>query len=106
MKFGVLSYKKSVRPNSKNWNNIGDTIQSYATINLYKYMGIEEDDLVKIDRYQAGSYNGDYVILPYNCYNIILNQYKHKFNSLPVSDKIIPVFISFHLHSRDIDEGY
>ncbi|WP_042195549.1 polysaccharide pyruvyl transferase family protein [Paenibacillus camerounensis] len=104
MKYGILAYKKSVRPESKNWSNLGDPIQSYAMVKIYEEMGVTEEELLKIDRYSTSSYNGEYVILPYNCYNMVFNQYKHEFNSLPVSDNIIPVYVSFHLHSRSLDK--
>lgn len=104
MKYGILAYNKSIRPGSKNWANLGDPIQSYAMVSLYEEMGIKEDELVRISRYQTKEYDEEYVVLPYNCYNMIFNQYKHTFNSFPVSDKIIPVFTSFHLHSRVISE--
>lgn len=101
MKFGIISYKKSVRPGGTKWTNLGDPIQSYAMMKIYEEMGIPESELVKVNRNSSKLYNGDYVILPYNCYNMIFDRSRH--NALPVSDKIIPVFISFHLHSRKLD---
>lgn len=104
MKYGVLTYNKPVRPGSKNWCNLGDPIQSYAMIKLYEDMGISQENIIRINRYMTKSYDGDYVVLPFNCYNMVFNQYKHQFDTLPVSDKIIPVFTSFHLHSRRLDK--
>ncbi|MGG3284357.1 polysaccharide pyruvyl transferase family protein [Paenibacillus solani] len=102
MKYGIISYKKTVRPGGIKWTNLGDPIQSYAMVKIYEEMGIPESELVKVNRYSSKSYDGDYVILPFNCYNMIFDQYRHN-NSLPVSDKIIPVFVSFHLHSRVLE---
>lgn len=104
MKYGIITYKKTVRPGGIKWTNLGDPIQSYAMVKIYEEMGIAESDLVKVNRYSSKSYNGDYVILPFNCYNMIFDQYRHN-NTLPVSDRIIPVFVSFHLHSRELDSA-
>lgn len=102
MRYGIISYKKTVRPGGTKWTNLGDPIQSYAMVKIYEEMGIPESELVKINRYSSKSYDGDYVVLPFNCYNMIFDQYRHN-NSLPVSNKIIPVFVSFHLHSRELN---
>ncbi|NLO09331.1 MAG: polysaccharide pyruvyl transferase family protein [Clostridiales bacterium] len=105
MKYGILQYRKSVRKDSKKWCNLGDPIQSYALYNLYKRMGIDDEQIIHIDYYQLKSYDGEYVILPMSCYNAIHDQYQNQFNTLPVSDKIIPVFTSFHLFTEDFDES-
>lgn len=101
MRYGIISYKKAVRPNGTKWTNLGDPIQSYAMVKIYEEMGIPEFELVKINRNSSKTYDGDYVILPFNCFNMIFDREKH--NALPVSEKIIPVFVSFHLHSRNLD---
>ncbi len=104
MKFGIVTY--SERPMSSNREirlNIGDPIQTYAMRYIYEQMGVENDSLIEISRYHAGTYDGEYVVLPYNCFNRIYNQYGYAYNSLPLSHKIIPIFYSFHLHSRTID---
>lgn len=105
MKYGILTYSdRPMRAGAKNRLNLGDPIQSYAMRYIYSQMGIAEKDLVEISRYQARYYEGEYVILPYNCFNMIYNQFGHEYGTLPLSDKIIPVFLSFHLHSRYIPE--
>lgn len=105
MKYGILTYAgRPMRPGAKNGLNLGDPIQSYAMRYIYSRMGIGEKELVEISRYRARYYDGDYVILPYNCFNMIYNQFGHEYGTLPLSDKIIPVFLSFHLHSRYISE--
>lgn len=102
MKYGVIAYQKAVRSGGNKWTNLGDPIQSYAMVKLYEEMGIPESELVKVNKYTAKLYDGDYVVLPFNCYNMIFGQQRHN-NALPVSDKIIPVFVSFHLHTRKLD---
>lgn len=105
MKYGILTYSnRPMRAGAKNKLNLGDPIQSYAMRYVYSRMGIAEEDLVEISRYRARYYDGEYVILPYNCFNMIYNQFGHEYGTLPLSDKIIPVFLSFHLHSRYISE--
>lgn len=105
MKYALLTYsKRPMRNNGVIRLNIGDPIQTYAMKYIYSLMGVREEELVEVSRYHSKSYNGDYVILPYNCFNRIYNQSGYEYNSLPLSNKIIPVFLSFHLHSRVIDE--
>lgn len=100
MKFGVICYKRPVRPGSGVNINIGDPIQEMAVLNLYREMGIDSKDICFIDRYHMKHYNGDYVLLPMCSFNQISNMYGYEYDSLPPSDKIIPVYISFHLHTR------
>lgn len=104
MKFGVICYKRPIRPNSGININIGDPIQELAVLNLYKEMRIPKDDIIFIDRYHMGSYNGEPVILPMCSFNQISNMYGYNYDSLPPSDKILPVYISFHLHTRVLSE--
>lgn len=104
MKYGILTYNnRPMRNKIKNSLNLGDPIQSYAMKYIYSKMGINENDLVEVSRYNTKSYNGDYIVLPFNCFNIIYNQFGYPYETLPLSPKIIPVFLSFHLHSRVID---
>ncbi|MBE5963204.1 MAG: polysaccharide pyruvyl transferase family protein [Lachnospiraceae bacterium] len=106
MKYGILTYgKRPMRIGGTNRLNIGDPIQTYAMQYIYSRMGIKKEELVEISRYTAKDYNGDYVLLPYNCFNRIYNQLGHAYGSLPLSAKILPVFLSFHLHSRHIEES-
>lgn len=105
MKYGLVSYsRRPMRPNGITRVNLGDPIQSYAMQYIYEQMGIQKNEIVQVSRYEAGDYDGDYVILPFNCFNRIFNQLGHPYRTLPLSPRIIPVFISFHLHSRVIDE--
>lgn len=70
--------------------NIGDHIQLEAIDNLYRYMGVEEKDIVYIEYYDLMDYDGEYVVLPINF--ILFNPF---FGDRPLifSPKIIPVFL-------------
>lgn len=104
MKFAILTYaKRPMGSKGKNRLNIGDPIQTYAMRYIYNTMGITEHDLIEISRYHTKDYDGEYALLPYNCFNRIYNQLGHPYGTLPLSAKIVPVFTSFHLHSRYID---
>ncbi len=105
MKYAILTYDKHpMKVNRVTKLNIGDPIQTYAMEYIYKIIGINSKDLVHISRYHSKSYLGDYVLLPFNCFNRIFNQLGNTYDTLPVSPKIVPVFVSFHLHSRSINE--
>lgn len=78
--------------NRKGRCTVGDDIQLIAIENLYKYMGINYQDVVRIPFSELSTYDGEYVILPlsfpfygYSSGNTITN----------FSDKIIPVFLGF-----------
>lgn len=100
MKYGVISYRRPVRPGSGVHINLGDSIQELAVLNIYKNMGIQKEDIVFIDRYHMGSYTGGYVVVPICCFNQITNMYGYEYDTLPPSPRILPVYISFHLHTR------
>lgn len=104
MKYGIITY--SQRPmRNKNYEtrlNIGDPIQTLAMQYLYQQMEIKEE-IIEISRYHAKHYNGENVILPFQCFNRICNQFGHTYGTLPVSNAIHPIFFSFHLHSRALD---
>ncbi len=105
MKYAILTYShRPMRPGSKNMLNLGDPIQCYAMRYLFGRMGVRDSDLVEISRYHTKDYAGEEVILPFNAFNMIYNQFGHPYGTLPVSPKITPVFISFHLHTRRFEE--
>ena len=58
MKYGIISYRR------KGIINIGDDIQLVAIKKIYSRMGIDFDDVIKIDFYDLNSYEGEQVILP------------------------------------------
>lgn len=104
MKYGYMNYRKHLLVNkNERPMNLGDPIQSFAVLELFKRMGIPEEDIVPLDRYDLADYVGEDVL-------VIVNgpeTYEHfcyATRFLPVSDKIHPVFISLHLH-RDLSEN-
>ena len=85
MKYGILSYS-SCTP------NIGDLYQLNGIKRVYRKLGINEEDIIKIDRDYLAKYDGDYVILPITSFVDVLPG-THIF---PLSPRIIPVFIGMH----------
>jgi hypothetical protein len=103
MKYGYLFYRKHLRPEKGDRPmNLGDPLQSLPVINLYREMGIPEEDIIPVDRFDTANYDGEKVILLVNgpehyehmCYNTYF---------LPFSQNINPVFISLYLR-RKINE--
>ena len=104
MKYGYMNYRKHLLP-CKNDRpmNIGDPIQSFAVLELYKAMGIADDQIVPLDRYDLADYDGeDIVVLINGAENYEHFAYATRF--LPLSSKIHPVFIGLHLH-RELSEN-
>lgn len=105
MKYGIVTYSnRPLKKGNGNLLNLGDPIQVYAMKYIYQQMGISEEELIEVSRYNAKNYDGEYVVLPFNCFNMVWNQFGLPYNTLPLSNKIIPVFLSFHLHSRILNE--
>lgn len=104
MKYGYLYYRKGLLENKKERPmNLGDPIQSLAVVEILKKIGISEKHIIPIDRYDLATYAGEKVVLIINgAENYEHFAYHTKF--LPVSEKIIPVFIGIHLH-RELAEN-
>lgn len=91
MKFANLMIDDNVK-----MLNIGDTIQILAIENLYTYMGIDSNDLIRIKITELNTYNGEHVILPIN--------YPF-FGYYDLSKKIIPVYLGISLMSPTAANG-
>ena len=87
------SKERTDNGNSDRIINIGDYAQLLAIDNLYAYMGVKEQDIVRIEYYDLLDYEGEYVILPINF--IFFNPYYGE-RELVLSPKIIPVFLGVH----------
>lgn len=74
--------------------NLGDNMQSLAVRHLYRDLGIPEAQVVRIDRDHLPYYDGPPVVLPMNAV--------FPRAILPVSDRVIPVFIGFHASGETI----
>jgi len=84
-RYSVLKY---------NTKNIGDDIQSLAAIKLLSINGINKYSF--IDREKLHKYDGPET-------NLIMNGwFLHRLKNFPPSDKIKPIFISFHAQSKQL----
>lgn len=102
MKFGRLIYQytgKTVVDGTAIFN-IGDNFQTYAIDNIYKRLGVSEKDIIDINCSEMKNYDGEYVIVLMAGY---ASHYK-RFNQLPTSDKIIPLFVSFEMSDESCDD--
>lgn len=81
---------------NKKMENIGDWVQIFAVDNLYRYMGIDEDDIVKIKISELSEYDGEYVVLPIN--------YPF-YGYYQLSPKIIPVYLGISVMSGSVADG-
>ena len=91
MKFGYLETDYGFATSGMSGYNVGDPIQSFAVQYLYDMMGIKHEDRISVKFCDLNKYDGEYVLLPICGLGIGL-----KFAKLPLSEKIIPVFISSH----------
>ena len=67
MKYGYMFYQKPLKNGMKaRYVNLGDPIQSYAVKLLYKEMGIREDDMLPVPRYDIADYQGEECICVIN----------------------------------------
>ena len=84
---------------------IGDDIQLLAIENLYKHMGINYDDVVRIPFHELATYDGEYLVLPIS---YPLYGYNKEMNITQYSNRIIPVFLGFatltqHYSKEEVD---
>lgn len=79
--------------------NIGDQIQMCALQKLYQEMNIEETEIVYINFCDLSAYDGEYVLLPMLGIELGIG-----YSSLPLSSKIIPIFVSSHFVANDLIE--
>lgn len=100
MKYGVIFHYYGEASKQFLGFNLGDPIQSLAVINLYKKMGISDNDILFIDIADLHNYNGEYVLLPI-C-GIALGAFLSV--TVPFSSKIIPLFISCNIGTSSFSE--
>ena len=103
MKYGYLFYRKPIPELRKERPiNLGDPIQSIAVINLYREMGISDEDIIPIEKYDAAYYDGEEAI-------VIMNgaehyeHYAYHTAFLPPSKQLTPVYFSLYL-DRELNE--
>lgn len=102
MKFGRLVYRytgQTIIGNSAIYN-IGDNFQTFAIDNIYHRLGISQEDIIDINFSEMKNYDGEYVIVLMAGY---ASHYK-RFEQLPTSSKIIPLFFSFEMSDETCDD--
>ncbi|WP_312939866.1 polysaccharide pyruvyl transferase family protein [Stutzerimonas balearica] len=82
-------------------SNLGDDIQTHAVEHLYACMGIPDEQIVRLNRYEFRDYDGryGYLLMPMCGYFTLGNAQ----SPLPLSPFIIPIYFSFGL-SSDVDD--
>ena len=90
MKYGIVSTCVT--------SNIGDDIQSLAAIELLRQNGINE--YICLEREALNSYHGEPVAL------IMNGWFLHYMENFPPSDRIKPLFISFHCEKEELIEKH
>ena len=71
---------------------VGDDIQLIAIEYLYKYMGVDYSNVIRIPFSELSTYDGEYVVLPLS---FPFYGYNNGTNITNFSPKIIPVFLGF-----------
>lgn len=99
MKYGLILHNYGEHSIQAAGFNIGDPIQTLALEKLYKEMGISNSEIKYIELCDIKTYDGEYVILP--MLGVALGV---GFAPLPLSPKIIPVFISAHFVKNDLTD--
>lgn len=93
MKYGILKYIDVITASNKDdeiYANIGDFIQIYAIRELYKEIGIKDEDIVEIGLNELKTYSGEDVLMPLH----LGLGYSNIKKLLPVSKNIVPRFMS------------
>lgn len=104
MKYGYMNYRKHLLVNkNERPMNIGDPIQSFAVLEVYKRIGIPKEDIIPLDRYDLADYDGEDLVVLINGIESY-EYYAYATRFLPLSRKIHPVFVSLHLH-RELSEN-
>ena len=95
MKYGILEYK------NPNVINIGDGMQILSVLNLYRRIGIREEDLVRINYYDLQTYGKEEVILPI-CFPFY--GYNRNNRITCFSPNIRPLFLALSLFDTKLEE--
>lgn len=90
-----IKYEYKNKENFISTGNLGDSVQNIAIENLYKKIGTPPCDLLCVNRDELSHYNGEKCKLVMQAYF----GYSNGTFPLPWSDKIIPIFLGFHISS-------
>ena len=95
MKYGILEYQ------NPRVINIGDGMQIFSVLALYRRMGIKEEEICRVNYFELQTYDGEEVILP-----ICLPLYGYNENNRVTcfSPNIKPVFLSLSLFDTNLEE--
>lgn len=99
MKYGLILHNYGASASKAAGFNIGDPVQSIILEQIYDEMGIPEDKINRINLCDINTYDGEYTLLPMA--GVALGV---QFATLPLSPKIIPVFISAHFVISELSE--
>lgn len=100
MKYGYMFYQKPLKPKMKTrLVNLGDPIQSYAVKNLYREMGIAEEDIIPVPRYDLAEYDGEECICVVNSASNY-EELAYDSHFMPPSPKVHAIPMSLHLHRK------
>lgn len=94
MKYGRLVFSREFV--SPTVCNAGDIAQTFAVDEIYRYMGIAQDQVVNIPMEDLATYRGEKVVLPLDGYF----RFSREYPSFPTSEDIIPVFLGIYTTSR------
>ena len=105
MKYGVLvfSYSHSrafsddLQKHGHISINLGDNMRTIAVRNLYRQLGIADDQVVSVDRDTLASCDGEPLALVMNACFFEL--------SFPIPDRIVPVFVGFQAKRPIIEQN-
>lgn len=98
MKYGYLFYRKPLIPQMKTRPvNLGDAIQSYAVKNLYREMGIPEEEIIPVPRYDLSNYDGEECICVVNSASNY-EELAYDSHFMPPSKKVHAIPLSLHIH--------
>lgn len=104
MKYGYLFYQKPLKKYMKTRPiNLGDPIQSYAVKNLYREMGIKEEDIIPVPRYDMADYDGEECICVVNSASNY-EELAYDSHFMPPSNKVHAIPMSLHLHRKLLDD--
>lgn len=100
MKYGYLFYQKPLKPQMKTRPvNLGDPIQSYAVKNLYREMGIPEEDIIPVPRYDLSDYDGEECVCVVNSASAY-EELAYDSHFMPPSEKVHAIPMSLHIHRK------
>lgn len=98
MKYGYMFYQKPLKSNMKTRPvNLGDPIQSYAVKNLYREMGISDEDIIPVPRYDLANYDGEECVCVVNSASNY-EELAYDSHFMPPSKKVHAIPMSLHIH--------